>query len=877
MATMPRLVSLLVFVVVLLSLVPSTISAPLPKRYEYADRVSALRGAGDVGGALKLARQFVDFAKTNRDPSDQASAFTVLASIYVFLGDDANAEKFYKKSIGVQTNEYARPVAAVALAGVYRRQGRLAEAISLYRETLAFLLAKRWLLDTTTPFAVKDFIKIAYRLGVKRPAEMEGYAREAFVYVQREKYAEFGVLLSRVAARHVTDDPAVVELMRERDDWIREWEKDGLRRRGALLHNLRRPLTQEEQALKSQSDRVQSALAEAEKKLKAKFPDFYAVTRAEPLTIEQAQASLREHEALVVVHHSPASEPMPEETFVWVVTKSEVRWVRSEVGITELSAVTSDLGCGLVTTWWDNLESASACEQQLGVAASKDGQGNVITETLPFDLARARGLYKLLFGAVEDTIRDKDLLVVSPGIFAQFPLHVLITDAPVSDTPLYRTRQVPRVGFEMIQIPTDSRSEELRKQYKIPGGVGVVVRPFPGGPAEVAGLLDEDVIISANSKNVPNVQFLYELINGSSPQSKMTFRIARNTRQIDRNGVERVEPRQFDVVVKMGTHTVFDWNAQIAPLDALRHTAWLTRKHPIAMLPSVASLDALRRIAKPSAATQPMIGFGNPLLDGDPRERPWEAAWAADARAKQRCENVAPLNVVVAARKTRTTARLAMRNGRVDVDHLRSQVPLPDTADELCTIGAALKLDAEDILLGANATETAIKRLSSDGKLANYRILHFATHGTLAGELQNATEPGLILTPPAEQTDIDDGYLSASDVATLKLDADWVIMSACNTAAMANNEEDALSGLAFAFFHAGARALLASHWAVDSAATVKLITTAVGAQGSDSRLGKARALQRAMLGMIDSGEVREAHPALWAPFSLFGEGASPDR
>ena len=169
---------------------------------------------------------------------------------------------------------------------------------------------------------------------------------------------------------------------------------------------------------------------------------------------------------------------------------------------------------------------------------------------------------------------------------------------------------------------------------------------------------------------------------------------------------------------------------------------------------------------------------------------------------------------------------------------------------------------------------TALKRLSSEGKLAQYRVVHFAAHGALSGEIENTSEPGLILTPPKEQSDEDDGYLSASEIATLKLDADWVIVSACNTAAGGSDNAEALSGLARAFFYAGTRALLVSHWSVDSAATVKLITQAVGATARDTRVGRAEALRRAMLAMIDKGEERDAHPALWAPFIVVGEGGA---
>jgi CHAT domain-containing protein len=84
----------------------------------------------------------------------------------------------------------------------------------------------------------------------------------------------------------------------------------------------------------------------------------------------------------------------------------------------------------------------------------------------------------------------------------------------------------------------------------------------------------------------------------------------------------------------------------------------------------------------------------------------------------------------------------------------------------------------------------------------------------------------------------------------------------------------ALSGLASAFFYAGARSLLVSHWEVASEPTVELITKAVDELKCDSKIGRAEALRRSMLATIDSGKDYEAHPALWAPFVLVGEGGA---
>jgi len=138
----------------------------------------------------------------------------------------------------------------------------------------------------------------------------------------------------------------------------------------------------------------------------------------------------------------------------------------------------------------------------------------------------------------------------------------------------------------------------------------------------------------------------------------------------------------------------------------------------------------------------------------------------------------------------------------------------------------------------------------------------FATHDLVAVQLAGVSEPALALTPPAEGTETDDGLLAVSEVAQLKLNTDWVILSACNTAA-ADGAPGArgLSGLAKAFFYAGSRALLVSHWPVVSDAAVALTTRMLAA--AKTGLTPAEAHRQAM---IDTG------PRLWAPFVVVGEG-----
>jgi hypothetical protein len=137
-------------------------------------------------------------------------------------------------------------------------------------------------------------------------------------------------------------------------------------------------------------------------------------------------------------------------------------------------------------------------------------------------------------------------------------------------------------------------------------------------------------------------------------------------------------------------------------------SAWLAKSNAIAILPAVSSLKALREHAKTSRATKPLIGFGNPLLDGDPVKRPWEAQWAKIARNKRVCQQAPLLR----------TARLGggmnipqQRGGIVNLDTIRGQVPLPETADELCAVARSLAVPESEIRLGARATEGELKRV----------------------------------------------------------------------------------------------------------------------------------------------------------------------
>src|SRR5262249_42365199 len=159
------------------------------------------------------------------------------------------------------------------------------------------------------------------------------------------------------------------------------------------------------------------------------------------------------------------------------------------------------------------------------------------------------------------------------------------------------------------------------------------------------------------------------------------------------------------------------------------------------------------------------------------------------------------------ARRSRGTRSFASyyQGERPDIGLLRMGLaPLPETADELRAVARRLGVPETELKLGPLATETVVKTAD----LRNYRIVYFATHGLVAGEVKGLAEPALALTLPRDPSELDDGLLTASEVAQLKLNAEWVVLSACNTAAGDKPGAEALSGLARAFFYAGARALL---------------------------------------------------------------------
>jgi CHAT domain-containing protein len=293
-----------------------------------------------------------------------------------------------------------------------------------------------------------------------------------------------------------------------------------------------------------------------------------------------------------------------------------------------------------------------------------------------------------------------------------------------------------------------------------------------------------------------------------------------------------------------------------------RDVAWLARTHAVANLPSVASLKALRALPASSPQRQAFVGFGDPWFNAQQA-----AEGAKDGPA-----------LAMRGGKVALVRRNASRMAEADTTRLAMLPRLADTRAELLNIARALKADeAKSVFLGKDANEERVKTMA----LKDYRVLAFATHGLVPGELDGLTEPALALSSPEVAGVPGDGLLGMAEVLALKLDADWVVLSACNTASGDGAGAEAVSGLGRAFFYAGTRAILATNWPVHSVSAARLTTDLFRRQAADGA-NRAEALRQAALALIDGkgfedqGTGRElfayAHPLFWAPFSLYGDG-----
>ena len=287
------------------------------------------------------------------------------------------------------------------------------------------------------------------------------------------------------------------------------------------------------------------------------------------------------------------------------------------------------------------------------------------------------------------------------------------------------------------------------------------------------------------------------------------------------------------------------------PSGSHAEAPWLAKDFAVSHISSANAWASLKRLSRTPSGQAPLMAWGDPRF----------AATMASADTKS-----AQVRSVLNTRALRSSD---LDMPAVDLVRYAELPPLPETRDEVLALAKVLKANPQsDVFLGDRATRQSVLKASQDALLADTQIVVFATHGLLPGDLPRLSQPALAM---ASTKDVNDSpLLTLEDVLSLRLNADWVVLSACNTAGADGQVEEALSGLARGFFYAGSRSLLVTHWSVESESAMLLTTQTFEAYKGKAEMTRSQALRQAMLYVMQKPQY--AHPTFWAPYALVGEG-----
>ena len=311
-----------------------------------------------------------------------------------------------------------------------------------------------------------------------------------------------------------------------------------------------------------------------------------------------------------------------------------------------------------------------------------------------------------------------------------------------------------------------------------------------------------------------------------------------------------------------------------------REVPWLIRKASVTMLPSVNALVTLRSLPESDLKRKAFAGFGDPIFNLEQLAMDESSKSIAPVNKETTSGNIqlAGLGVKVQVRGVRITGKGNLDDDQMISAQLNQLARLPDTAEEIRSIAKVLGTDAKaSIFLGKDFSHHRLKNVN----LSDRRVIAFATHALVPGDLDGLDQPALAFSSPAVTGEKEDGLLTMDEILKLKLNADWVVLSACNTGASEGKGAEAVSGLGKAFFYAGTRALLVTMWSVETTSAQKLVTGIFQSQEENKALSRAQALRKSMLNLIDKETLKEettgkivasyAHPLFWAPFVIVGD------